>query len=113
MPTTAEERFQAVAENWFATMNGYYADMAATKTVDDAKAVEANYRAAEMAYLEALEKGLKGGGGDVDTALAALKKANAAVKKSRENGEAIGKLLVKAKDATEKATKLVERAAGA
>lgn len=112
MPTPAEERFQAVAENWFATMNAYYADMAATKTVDDAKAVEANYRAAERAYLEGLEKGLKGSGDDVDATLAALKKANAAVKKSRENGEAIGKLLAKATDATEKATKLVAKAGG-
>ncbi len=112
MPTPAEERFQAVAENWFATMNGYYSDMAATKTVDDAKAVEANYRAAEIAYLAALEKGLKGDGDEVDAALDALKKANAAVKKSREKGEAIGKLLAKATAATEKATDLVAKAGG-
>jgi hypothetical protein len=65
-----------------------------------------------MAYLEALEKGLNGAGGGADADLAALKKANAAVKASREKGEAIGKLLVKAKDATDKAAKLVAKAGG-
>lgn len=110
MPLDAETNFKAVAENWFSVMNNYYADMAATKTAEQAKAVEDNYRAAEKAYLDAVAAGLAGAG--MSGALKALQDANAAVKASREKGEAIGKLLVKAKDATEKATKLVEKAGG-
>ncbi len=107
-----DEAFEAIEENWFSVMKNYYNDMAASQSREQAKAVEANYHAAEMAYLDALEKGLAGGAAKADAALAALKIANAAVKKSREKGEAIDKLLAKATAATGKATDLVKKAGG-
>ncbi|MBL0932020.1 MAG: hypothetical protein IBJ15_18150 [Alphaproteobacteria bacterium] len=110
MPTDAETNFKAVAENWFSVMNNYYADMAATQTAEQAKAVEDNYRAAEKAYLDAVAAGLAGAG--MSGALKALQDANAAVKESREKAESIEMLLGKAKTATEKATNLVTKASG-
>ncbi len=111
MPPANNPTFDAIEETWFTARDNYRADLKAANP-DPARiaAVKENKKAAELAYLEAVRLGLAGAG--MADALAALKAANAAVKDSRENGESIGRLLVKAKDATEKATKLVAKAGG-
>ncbi len=110
MPTQSNENIAAVTANWISVKKNYKTDLAAAEDDDQRSAITENRRAAELAYLDAVRKGLSGSG--MAEALAALKAANAAVKDSRENGESIGRLLVKAKDATEKATKLVAKAGG-
>jgi hypothetical protein len=110
MPTQNNENIAAVTANWTSVKKNYKTDLAAAEDDEQRTAITENRRAAELAYLDAVRKGLSGSG--MAEALAALKEANAAVKKSREKGEAIGKLLAKATTATEKATELVAKAGG-
>ena len=110
MPTQSNENIAAVTENWNSVKRNYKADLAAAQTAAEREAITENRRAAEKAYLDAVEKGLPGAG--MAEALDALKKANAAVKASREKAESVEELLAKAKTATEKATDLVAKAGG-
>lgn len=110
MPPT-DQKFKAIEENWFSVRDNYEADLhKAGPSREQRNLVKANREAAEAAYLKAKRLGLAGAG--MADALAALKSANAAVKKSREKGEAIDKLLAKATAATGKATDLVKKAGG-
>lgn len=110
MPPT-DQKFKAIEENWFSVRDNYEADLhKAGPSREQRNLVKANREAAEAAYLKAKRLGLAGAG--MADALAALKAANAAVKDSREKGEAIDKLLAKATAATGKATYLVKKAGG-
>lgn len=111
MPTERGPALDAIEENWFSARDNFDNDLAAADP-NSARiaAVKENKKAAELAYLKALKLGFTGAG--MAAALKALQDANAAVKKSREKGEAIDKLLAKATAATGKATDLVKKASG-
>lgn len=110
MPTTRDERFAAIEANWFDVMRNYYRDMGATKNEGQARAIEDNYHRAESAYLDAVAAALSRNGANVESALAALTRANDSVAEARRRSRAIATLLGRLQQATDFALRLVSLA---
>lgn len=110
--TTPADRIEVVTRYWLDAMGNYYRDMAATRTADEARAVEDNYNAAERLYLDAVECGLTRNDPAVEIACARLIAANGELADCRTRVAAFAVILGKLTRCTEAAGSLVAAATG-
>lgn len=98
--------FAEIEQTWLDSDHNYHLDMSRTRKASQAKAIDDNWANARAAYVRALADGLSKNTQQIEDALAALREANKAVKRARQDSEKLSKLIKKLQTAAKGAMQL-------